>query len=219
MDGDLQILVVEDHILVQDGLCLILQDLTSDTNIFRANDCQSAQDIAENNPKISLILLDISLPDCDGLYCLVTIKALLPHVPVVVVSGDDRQTTIRQCIDHGASGFIPKSEKKDIFLGALRLVLAGGIYIPTSVLQDSNRISTSSQKYTRSNIDLTKRQNEVLVLLSNGKSNKAIARALGAAESTIRAHVTAILRALGASNRTEAVINARREGLLADLGS
>jgi DNA-binding NarL/FixJ family response regulator len=164
-------------------------------------------------PDISLVLLDLHLPDADGLDLLADWAEEYPATAVVVLSGNDDPATARAALAAGASGFIPKSDRREVVSRALALVLAGGVYVPTFALQPDATAAprTGSRKPptgvpTPQSLGLTARQVEVMALLVQGRSNKAIGRALNLAEPTVKNHVTALLRALQVSSRTEAVV-------------
>jgi DNA-binding NarL/FixJ family response regulator len=156
----------------------------------------------------SLIVLDLNMPGMDGTAGLRRLREELPTLPVVVASGQDDAATIRAVLAAGAAGFISKSERPEVLLSALRLVLAGGIYVPARSL-DAPAAPTPASAAAL----LTPRQRDVLLALSRGQPNKLIARELDLTEGTVKIHIAAILRALQARNRTEAVVRARALGL------
>lgn len=196
----MKVLLVDDHILVRDGIGMVLEELDPGLTILNASTCSETQLILMGQSDIDLVLLDIGLPDINGIDCLKAIRQRDPLMPVVMLSGNDRQENVKAAIDAGARGFIPKSAKKEIMLSAIQLVLAGGVYLP-----DTSLVAESHSKIS----GLTPRQKDVLRLLADGLSNKAIAKELGMAEATVRVHVTSILRVLQVNNRTEAAIMAR----------
>jgi DNA-binding NarL/FixJ family response regulator len=158
-----------------------------------------------------LIVLDLTLPDCDGFSLLGELRRHTASSAIVVLSASHDRSTVQRALDLGAIGFIPKTTQHDVMLNAFRLVFAGGVYIPQEILgpQVSARSwTTSSPNHYGSfaNLGLTKRQCEVLGLMMQGKSNKAIGRMLNMAEPTVKNYVTVILKTLKAANRTEAVI-------------
>jgi DNA-binding NarL/FixJ family response regulator len=135
----------------------------------------------------------------------------------VVLSGSENRDDVMRAIDGGAMGFIPKTQPSRVVINALRLVLAGGVYLPVEILaapaSTATAPSSSAAVSSPANLGLTERQGEVLALLIQGKPNKIICRELGLAEGTVKIHVTAILKALGVANRTQAVIAVSRLGL------
>jgi DNA-binding NarL/FixJ family response regulator len=198
----MKVLLVDDHLLVRDGISLVLEEFEPGMTVVNASTCGETRELLAECDDIDLVLLDIGLPDVNGLDCLKAIRNRDPLLPVVMLSGLDNPEKITAAIESGARGFIPKSAKKEIMLSVIRLVMAGGIYMPDSSLM------TNARTHNKIN-GLTPRQREVLRLLAEGLPNKAIANTLGMAEATVRVHVTSILRNLKVNNRTEAAIKAR----------
>ncbi|MCV0367828.1 MULTISPECIES: response regulator transcription factor [Filomicrobium] len=157
------------------------------------------------NRAIDLILLDLSMPGVQGLSGLLFLRAQFPEIPVVVCSASEEPTTIRRCIEFGASGFIPKSHSAEAIRKAIGQVLGGEIYMPSgtdlSVGADDDTSELSARLST-----LTPQQVRVLMMLGEGLLNKQIAYKLSVSEATIKAHVSAILQKLGVDSRTQAVI-------------
>jgi DNA-binding NarL/FixJ family response regulator len=174
---------------------------------------QAMQVIAEH-PDLELILLDLNLPDRDGFSVLTELGERNPPIPVVVLSAQQDRDTVNRALDLGALGFIPKSGQLEVMVKALDLVIAGGVYIPPEIRardqpfarQPDGKQTAKRPSGSPADLGLTDRQVEVLSLMMQGKSNKAICRILNLAEPTVKNHVTAILKALKVSNRTEAVI-------------
>lgn len=212
-------LVVDDHVLIREALRGVLKELKSDAAVVEAADSrQTLQRLAEN-PDLELVLLDLKLPDRNGLELLAELRERYPALAVVMLSASNDRDDIARALDLGALGFIPKSAPREIMLSALKLILAGGVYIPPEILGHAPTAEPAERDITRSapsaaELGLTQRQMDVLALMMQGKSNKMICRELGLAEPTVKNHVTAILKALKASNRTEAVIAAGALGLL-----
>jgi DNA-binding NarL/FixJ family response regulator len=210
----MKILVVDDHVLIRDALRGVLMQLRADAKIVDAADWHGAIRQIVENPGFELILLDLGLPDRDGFEALAELRERYPAVSVVVLSGYQDRDTVLKALDLGALGFIPKSAQRDVMLGALNLIFSGGTYIPPEILD--RRVPSRAQdlpawsepRISRRDLGLTERQIAVLELMMRGKSNKAICRVLDLAEPTVKNHVTAILKALKATNRTEAVIAA-----------
>jgi DNA-binding NarL/FixJ family response regulator len=214
----MQILVVDDHALIREALRGVLKELEAAAAILEARDAGGAMQLIEQHPDLRLVLLDLGLPDRDGFALLGQLREQHPALPIVVLSAfHDRENVIR-ALEVGALGFIPKSASREVMLNALRLVFSGGIYIPPEILARDKMASTSSRSGTTpsaspADLGLTERQGAVLALMMQGKSNKAICRLLDLAEPTVKNHVTAILKTLKATNRTEAVIAATALGL------
>src|SRR5262245_47601678 len=216
----MKILVVDDHVLIRDALRGVLKELKGDAEVLEAsNCCQAMALIAENADNLLLILLDLNLPDRDGFSALSEVRERFPAISVVVLSGQHDRSSVVKALDLGALGFIPKSGQREVMLSALQLVFAGGIYIPPEILSRDASITpppgpkpASLPPASPSDLGLTERQLDVLALMMQGKSNKAICRVLDLAEPTVKNHVTAILKALKVTNRTEAVIAVRELG-------
>jgi len=217
----MKILVVADHVLIRDALRGVLKELKGDADVLVASDCRQAMAlIAENADDLGLILLDLNLPDRDGFSALSEVRERYPAISVVVLSGQHDRGSVIKALDLGALGFIPKSGQREVMLRAIELVFAGGKYIPPEILSHDG-LTTAPQDTkppggrppaSPSDLGLTERQLDVLALMLQGKSNKAICRVLDLAEPTVKNHVTAILKALKVTNRTEAVIAVRELG-------
>jgi DNA-binding NarL/FixJ family response regulator len=187
--------------------------------VLGAQNVSDALGIAMQHPDLELILLDLGLPDNHGLDALHQFREQHPGIPVVVLSASEDPNIVLRAVDAGAMGFIPKASKNNVLVSALRLVLSGAVYLPPEVLLQASASGTqlrgraTASPPTFRDIGLTERQAQVLHLLIQGKSNKLICRELGLAEGTVKIHVTAILKALGVLNRTQAVVAVGRLGL------
>ena len=204
----MKILLVDDHVLIRDALRGVLKELAGDATVLEAADCRQAMRLIEAHPDLHLILLDLNLPDRDGFEILADLRERYGTISLVVLSAlNDRQNVVK-ALDLGALGFIPKSAPRDVMVNALRLIFAGGIYIPPEALgrPSKSRHSGAGLGVSPADLGFTGRQIEVLALMMQGRSNKAISRILEVAEPTVKHHVTAILKALKVANRTEAVI-------------
>lgn len=213
----MKILVVDDHALIREALRGVLTELGAGAQIVEAPDSGRAMRSVEENPDLELVLLDLYLPDRSGFEVLAELRERHPAISVVVLSVSSDRDDITRALELGAVGFIPKSAQREVMLGAFRLILSGGIYVPPEIFGRPQPAPAAPPRPAAppptAVPGLTGRQMEVLALMMQGKSNKAICRALGVAEPTVKNHVTAILRALGVSNRTEAVIAAGALGL------
>jgi len=187
------------------------------------------QALATHADSLDLALLDIAMPGTQGFEHVARLRAEAPGLPVIVLSGSEDAELMRVLMDLGVLGFIPKAYSPDVMLSAIRLVLAGGIYIPPLLLASAQaqgwqpgagasppggRVSQPPPGEGHS-LDglrqlLTERQVDVMRLLSQGKPNKLIARDLGISEGTVKIHLAAIFRALDVRNRVEAVVASRR---------
>lgn len=205
----MKVLLVDDHALIRDALRGVLKELVVDATVLEASDCQKASTLIDSTPDLQLILLDLNLPDRDGFSLIGDLRREHAEMSLVVLSASQDRETVMRALDLGVSGFIPKSAPREVMVNALRLVLSGGTYIPPEALaRGEARTSPAAPNLPPSPADLglTERQLEVLALMMQGKSNKAISRILDVAEPTVKHHVTAILKALKVTNRTEAVI-------------
>jgi DNA-binding NarL/FixJ family response regulator len=216
-----KVLIVDDHALVSEGMALILKKLHPGAEAVCAASFAQANATLREQSGFDLILLDLSLGDVGDLSGLRHLRALYPEIPVVVVSGQDSRETVIEALDAGAMGFIPKSSSTPTLANALRLVFNGGIYVPPLVLSaraDASAVPPMPLRVASGPaleaLHLTSREVQVLSLLTQGLSNKHIARQLAISDNTVRKHVTTVLRALGVRNRTEAVLEVARRGLL-----
>lgn len=199
----MNVLIADDHPLVRDALARTVQQLAADVQVREAGDLDGLLRLAAQGDA-DLALVDLNMPGMDGVAGLRRLRAAAPTLPVVVASGQEDAVTIRAVLAAGAVGFIPKSERSEVLLGALRLVQSGGTYVPSRLLDAPPAAAAPG---------LTARQLDVLHLLLRGEPNKLIARELGLTEGTVKIHIAAILRVLHARNRTEAVVRARALGI------
>jgi DNA-binding NarL/FixJ family response regulator len=215
----MKILVIDDHVLIRQAMQGVLKRLRRDAVVLDAPDCKQAMEIIANHPDIGLILLDLTLPDRDGFSVLAELRERYPAISIVVLSAVQDPANVMKALALGARGYIPKSAQGDVILNALRLVISGGIYVPPEILARAElshaapRLPADDRpQVSPADIGLTDRQLAVLALVMQGKNNKTICRMLNLAEPTVKNHVTAILRALRVSNRTEAVIAVNQLG-------
>jgi DNA-binding NarL/FixJ family response regulator len=217
----MKILIVDDHVLIREALSGILRELKGEAlAVVGASDSLEAARQLQDHPDIELVLLDLGLPDRDGLEVLADLAERHPTVSVVVHSAHQDRERVMKALDLGAVGFIPKSAKREVLLGAFNLIFSGGVYIPAEILERRQPGGAApapppvpKTEASAGDLGLTERQAEVLALMMQGKSNKAICRALDLAEPTVKIHVSAVLKALKAANRTEAVMAAAALGL------
>lgn len=214
----MKVLIVDDHPLMAEALGMVLNALPSQVEVQTARDLPAAFRMAEAAPAPDLVLLDLGLPGCSGLAALEGFRERFPALPVVVISASGEPSAILGALDLGAMGFIPKSSPKDVILNAVRLVVSGGIYIPVQALtlQPAERLRADplpAKSASAEQLGLSPRQADVLSLVLKGLPNKLIARKLDISENTAKTHVSAVLKALGVSTRTQALIAASRLGL------
>ena len=212
----MKILVVDDHPLIREALRQVLKQLDQHIELLEAPSAGETLAAAAQHDDLDLILLDLTLPGSDEFELLRELREQYPAVPVVVLSASDQPETVMRALDEGAMGFIPKTSNNAALIGALRLVLSRGVYLPPQVLRQHAATHASCSPAPPAScrdIGLTERQAQALALLVQGKPNRLICRELNLAEETVKIHITAILRALKAANRTQAVIAVSRLGL------
>jgi len=214
----MKILVVDEHFLIRDALCAVIKELKNDATVLEAADGRQTMQLVSEQRDIALVLLELDLPDRDGMSVLRELRERHPVISVVVLSARQDRASVAKALGLGALGFIPKSGRREVMLSALNLVFAGGVYIPPEILSHEERsypnlhpacITLSEKPVRPAELGLTNRQIDVLRLMMTGKSNKAVCLALNVAEPTVKNHVTAILKILKVTNRTEAVVIGR----------
>jgi DNA-binding NarL/FixJ family response regulator len=223
----MKVLLVDDHPLILAALQTVIQGLGDDVTVVGAASAAEARDALKQDAGFDLMLLDLALGDADGFAVLTELRALYPALPIVVVSASDRTADVIRAIDLGAMGFVPKRSSNAVLTEALRMVMSGGLYVPPMLLgldpveaAEADTVpdvmrpagampaAPAHQKVPASleAVGLTPRQSDVLALLLQGKPNKLIARELNLSVETVKDHVAAVLRALGVSTRTQAVL-------------
>jgi DNA-binding NarL/FixJ family response regulator len=216
----MKILVVDDHTLIREALCSVLKQLRNDAEVSVASTYAQAMQLVEDRRDFDLVLIDLALPDRDGFSMITELSKRDVAFPIVILSASQDRGDVVRAISLGAVGFIPKTTPREVMLSALQLVFSGGIYVPPEIL-DSGQPPQLCEITTRgcdqvhptpSDVGLSARQLEVLALMMEGKNNKLISRALDLAEPTVKNHVTAILKALKVTNRTEAVVTVSKLG-------
>lgn len=223
----MKILIADDHRLVIEAVKAKLSELGAGIEFVLALSVDEL--LAGATDDLDLALIDLNMPGADGQAHIDEIRRRHPAVPVIVLSGYEDPAIMRSALECGVLGFIPKAYSPEVMLSAVRLVLAGGVYVPPMMLtalppgivagvspsasagepfaRGGNGGSGQTLEHLR-NV-LTERQVEVLQLLSQGKPNKLIGRSLGISEGTVKIHLAAIFRALNVRNRTEAVVAAQ----------
>lgn len=203
----MKLLVADDHALFREGMRHLLAQLDQTVEVIEAGSCTEVLSAVEAHPDIELVLLDLTMPGRDGFVTLELLAREHSRLPVVVLSASEDRAAMQRALDSGAVGYIPKTSSAAVMLHALRLVLAGGIYVPPALVQPAPL--TAAATVTRTSA-LTPRQLEVLACVMEGKSNRTIAAQLGLSRATVKAHITAAFKALGVSNRAQAVAVAKR---------
>ena len=199
------ILIADDHPLFREALRGIALRLLPGADIREAQNTDGLFAMVEANPDADLLLMDLNMPGAQGFSALVHLRATHPQLPVVMVSAREEPETVRRALDHGAVGFIPKSSDAGTLATALQHVLDGERWLPEAALA-APAIADDERAIAARVRELTPQQLRVLQMMSTGLLNKQIAWELDVTEATVKAHVTAILRKLGANNRTQAVL-------------
>lgn len=228
----MNVLLIDDHALFREGVALLLRPLMPEMTISEAGSCEEAlQLLSRGGAPMELVLMDLGLPGMPGYEGIALLRERYPELPVVALSSADDMDSVMRALDAGAMGFIPKSSNSAVLLQALRLVMAKGIYLPPSVFlggrgaaghaapapaQPASQGGATAAPKRPEDLGLSPRQVQVLYLLLQGKSAKLICRELDLSASTVKAHTSAVLRALNVTTRTQAVVVASRLGLRFD---
>ena len=216
-------LIVDDHALVAGALTLLLEDRDPEADVHTAATADAALELVDREGDADLLILDLSLPGVTGTELMEEIVRRQPMLKILVVSGLADQESIMRVLQLGAAGFVPKSLDTELLSSAIDFVLKGGVYIPSKLLTESQKDGFFTRTAARLKAPesapphLTDRQLDVLAQLAKGAPIKRICRELDLSEGTVKTHVAAIYRSFGASNRTEALIAARRAGSDIDL--
>jgi len=210
-----KILIADDHPLFREAINNVIQSSFPGCETVETQDLESALQLSqEAEDEFDLILLDLNMPGMNGLNGLITLRNESPTIPVVIVSAEEDKQIVLQAITYGAVGFITKSSPREQMAEALEQILAGNVYLPSDIIRASQSETRSHRRNDDKQIppellsSLTRRQLLVLERMSAGESNKQIAYNLNIAETTVKAHVSAILRKLGVHNRIQAVLSA-----------
>src|SRR6201993_4745342 len=207
--ADTHLVIADDHPLFRDALRQAVASVVTSAKIDEAGSFDELTALLEQDSDVDLVLLDLTMPGISGFSGLIYLRAQYPAIPVVIVSATDDGGTIRQSLDFGALGFIPKRFGVDTLREAITKVLRGDVWVPA----DTDLSSATDPELARLRdrlVTLTPQQVRVLMMLSEGLLNKQIAYELGVSEATIKAHVSAILQKLGVESRTQAVIAASK---------
>jgi DNA-binding NarL/FixJ family response regulator len=223
MNPGMRVLLIDDHPLFREGLKGLLMGLEPTVQVEQAGSVEAAE--ALSGQVFELVLMDLNMPGSQGMAALSRTKALFEAAAVVVVSGDESPETIQRAIQHGAAGYVPKTTDPSVTIQALRLVLAQGTYLPPEALRqpgaspDSPATPPTPAPAPNWPQELSPRQLAVLRCLLQGKPNKVIAREIGIAEGTVKAHLWAVYQLLGVNNRAQAMYRAHELQLFSALHS
>jgi DNA-binding NarL/FixJ family response regulator len=205
----IRFLIVDDHPLFREALQSVIQRDWPDADIREAESIEAAEHLLASGLAIDLALLDLSMPDARGFDGLLRLRGGFPRLPIVVVSGLEDARIVREALSYGAAGFIPKSVRRNELGRAIGEVIAGSVYVPNG-LSPPPSSSDARPDLAAKLKTLTPQQIRVLKMLRQGLLNKQIAFELNVGETTVKAHVSEILRKLGVYSRTQAVIEATK---------
>ncbi|MFO7648498.1 MULTISPECIES: LuxR C-terminal-related transcriptional regulator [Halomonas] len=201
------LMVADDHPLFRDAIASVIEAGLPGSRLLEAESLAGALVQARACGELDLLLLDLNLPDAEGLSGLRALRQALPELPVAVISADQERRTVLDALDLGAVGYIPKSTPRQALISALRHILSGQVYLPPDIMRRPPAEPPAAPPPPPPGLSrLTDKQLEVLARLARGDSNKAIARELGIAETTVKTHVSAILRRLGVGSRVQAIL-------------
>lgn len=213
----MNILMVEDHRLVADAMQVMLNEIDSDIAITACYSTQHALSVIDGGKRFDLVLTDLFMPGIDGIGLMVGLKNRDKQVPVVVISGSDDEKYIRSAMEHGASGFIPKTLPAAEMMSGLRQVMQGGRFFPERFAALDNQLSRGEKVGGSQNTTALKpgqKQLQVLQLMADGNSNKQISQIVGISEATVKYHTSQLFKLLGVKNRTSCVREAQEQGLI-----
>ncbi|HEX7769301.1 MAG TPA: response regulator transcription factor [Dokdonella sp.] len=211
-----QVLIADDHPLFRDALKRAVAQAVPDAALVEVEDVAALHAAVDAHPELELLLLDLQMPGASGFSALVNIRHRHPGLPIVVVSAHEQAAVIRRAIAHGASGYIPKSTPAAKIVEALSNVLDGDLWVPAEVRGGGGGLRADEADAAAQISGLTPQQFRVFGMIADGLLNKQIAYELGVSEATVKAHMTAIMRKLGVSNRTQAALLARHLAIEAD---
>ena len=209
-----KILIADDHALFREGMRHLLSQFEDGVEVIEVGNCAQLLEAVEVHDDISLVLLDLAMPGRDGFAALEVLSRNHSRIPVVVLSASENRDAMQRALDNGALGYVPKTATAAVMLQALRLVLAGGVYIPPALVQPAALTRGNPPSASLPALGLTPRQRDVLALVIDAKSNQAIADELGLSKATVKAHIAAAFKSLGVNNRAQAALMAKRLGVV-----
>ena len=214
----MRILIVDDHALVRRGMNYVVKEGFPDADVIEAESSAAALEAMRTSDKVDLALVDVRMPDLDGLELLKALKADWPDMPVIMLSTYENAPYVKRALADGAAGYLLKDATPEDLSQAINVALSGsGNVLSPRVIQnlfeDQESSSGSSSNGRRSEYSLTQREHDILALLAEGRSNREIAGRLYLSEKTVKAHLAAIFRKLGVTNRTQAAMMAVQMGV------
>ena len=218
----MKVLVVDDHALVRRGIGHVVRGCFPEAEVVEAPDASSALELMSKGVEIALV--DVRMPDSDGLELLHELKARWPDVPVIMLTSFDHAHYVRRALADGAAGYMLKDATPDDLEQAIKVAISGGgNVLSPKVIQNlfeatgAESSNPDGSRGSRSAGVLTQRETDILALLAEGRSNRDISRALYLSEKTVKAHLAAVFRKLGVTNRTQAAMAAVSMGIGPDL--
>lgn len=206
-----RILIADDHPLFREAISRVVGDGFPGSELLETENLEETLAVTVEQEDLDLILLDLNMPGMSGLTGLLQLRNEAPTIPVAIISAEEDKNVMLQAVSCGAVGFLTKSSPKEQLIKAIAQILEGNIYLPSDIMrasaaraQTTNERSISAEQLET----LTRKQIQVLERMTRGESNKMIAYNLNIAETTVKAHVSAILRKLGVSNRVQAILSA-----------
>jgi DNA-binding NarL/FixJ family response regulator len=208
----MNVLIIDDHALIREGIAMMVKKIRPEVGVWLADDYSSGMEIA-NREHIDFTFLDLHLPDASGFSALENIKRQHEFMSVVVVSAQEDRPTVMRALELGAKAFVPKSTNIERMQHVVEDLFEGRVHLPQSVLDFSEQLPAGASDEPAREWNLTERQREVLALLILGLSNKMIGRKLNIVESTVKIHVSSILRELQVATRSQAMLAVARRGI------
>ena len=217
-DSPVHIVIADDHALVRGGMDVLVKSVIPNVQTSQSYDFSTTIKLLEELKNVDILLLDLLMPGMNSIESVKYICKKWKDLSVIIVSAKEDNNLIKDILQAGAVGYIPKMCSPELMINAIRLVISGGIYIPSSILNISNEFTNDFQikQNLNENIDkkknkLTKRQKQIISLIRAGKSNQAIALDLDLAIGTIKMHISRIFKQLGVSSRTEALAKMKND--------
>jgi two-component system NarL family response regulator len=211
----MKIMVVDDHALVRRGMTYVVKEGFPDATVTEAESSATALDLLHADADVDLMLVDVRMPDLDGLELLRAVKAEWPGIPVIMLSTYENAPYVKRALADGAAGYLLKEATPEDLSQAINVAMSGsGNVLSPRVIQNLFEDQEShGRNGSRNEYSLTQREHDILALLSEGRSNREIAQALFLSEKTVKAHLAAIFRKLGVTNRTQAAMMAVQMGV------
>jgi len=202
--------VADDHPLFRSAILEVIKTYYPEARVSQSRDLDNTIQELSLHPETDLLLLDIHMPGSQDLFGLILIREKFPSIPVAIISADDKVSTVSRAVGHGACGYIPKSCTPQLIYQAIESMLNGNRWVPEAFHSNITPIKSEDRDLAAKVTTLTPQQYRVLCFMREGWLNKQIAYEMGLTEATIKAHISAIFRKLGITNRTQTVITLNR---------